>query len=79
MKSLKYWWLRRKRSIYKKYLCKWLGHCPVTIIEYRRRNHGIKNCYQRKGGHRGHYSYVKGYAVKCSKCGKTLKTFERCW
>ena len=74
-------WKKIQKSLIKKWnskLCEWFGHKPVIVIEERWR--GKQNILSRKGGKPrkgGHY--VTGQYIKCSKCGKKLSNFQRCW
>lgn len=70
-----------KKSLIKKWnskLCEWFGHKPVTVMEERCR--GAQFSLSRKGGKKrksGHW--VTGTYQKCSRCGKKLSNFQRCW
>ena len=74
-------WKKIQKSLIKKWnnkLCEWFGHKPVTVIEERCR--GAQFSLSRKGGKKrksGHW--VTGTYQKCSRCGKKLSNFQRCW
>lgn len=64
-------------------MCHVFGHKEIAWIEQRprhskgrRMSHGPRS---HKGGKAGSTRFVTGRVIKCSRCGKTLKPFERCW